>query len=68
MAELEGLDLPHSVRDLVLRHQQNIADLVGRLHEFGLDDISIEAAVDPLIASYRSQLVEAMKALGFSNA
>lgn len=64
--EFAGLELPPSLRDLALRHQRNIADLVGRLHEVGLDDGTIEAAVDQLVASYRSQLVDAVKALGSS--
>lgn len=65
--EFEGLDLPQSLRDLAVRHQRNIAALVGRLRQVGLDDGTIEAAVDELVASYRSQLVEAVKALGLSH-
>ena len=64
MEEFEGLDLPQSLRDLALRQQRNVADLVARLHEVGLDDVTIEAAVDQLVTSYRSQLIDAVKALG----
>lgn len=62
------LDLPESLRDLAHRHQQNVADLVSRLRDVGLDIVTIEAAVDQLMASYRVQLVEAMKALGLFHA
>lgn len=64
----EDLDLPESLRDLARRHQQNVADLVSRLRNVGLDAATIEAAVDQLMVSYRVQLVDAMKALGLSHA
>lgn len=64
MDELEGVDLPPSLRALALRHQRNIAELVGRLRDVGLDEATIEAAVDQLVESYRSQLVDTVKALG----
>lgn len=62
------LDLPEGLRDLARRHQQNVADLVRRLREVGLDDDTIDTAVDRLMASYRVELVEALKALGLSYA
>ena len=68
MDEFEGIDLPPSLRDLAKRHQRNVADLVGRLRDVGLDEATIEAAVDQLVESYRSQLVVAVKAIGLSNA
>lgn len=62
------LDLPESLRDLARRHQEDVADLVSRLRSVGLDAVTIEAAVDQIMASYRVQLVDAMKALGLSHA
>lgn len=61
------LELPPELRDLVRRHEQNVADLVNRLHAVGLDEPAIEAAVDQIMASYRTQLMEAIKALGLQD-
>lgn len=61
---LYGMDIPEGLRGLASRHQANLAELAARMRTFGLDEPAIEAAVDELIAVYRNQLIEAVKALG----
>ncbi|MBB3859440.1 hypothetical protein GGQ88_000680 [Novosphingobium hassiacum] len=63
-----GIEIPQELRDLADRHQGHIADLIGKLRTVGLDDNAIEIAVDQLMGTYRSQLVEAVKAVGGARA
>lgn len=61
---LYGIEVPPELRDLTLRHQTHIGELVTQLRTVGLDDAAIEAAVDQLIGTYRAQLIDAVKAMG----
>ncbi len=63
-----GIEIPRELRDLADRHQGHIADLIERLRTVGLDDSAIESAVDQLMGTYRSQLVDAVKAVGGARA
>ena len=56
-------EIPDELREVAKRHQQHVAELVSRLRSVGLDDQVIELSVDQLIASYRAELVEAVKTL-----
>jgi hypothetical protein len=63
---LDGLydvQIPDELRDVASRHQQHIAELILKLRSVGLDDATIERSVDQLIASYRAELMRAVKAL-----
>lgn len=57
-------EIPKQLQEVAARHQQHVAELVTRLEQVGMDEELIERSVDQLIASYRSQLLEAVKALG----
>ncbi len=59
-----GIEVPQELRDLADRHQGHIAQLIGQLRTVGLSDSAIESAVDQLMGAYRSQLIEAVKAIG----
>ena len=63
-----GMEVPDQLRELAERHQNHIAELVGKLRTVGMDDHAIEAAVDQLIENYRDQLVTAVKAIGATHA
>ena len=56
--------IPEQLREVASRHQEHVAELVAKLKNCGMDEDLIERSVDQLIASYRSQLLEAVKALG----
>lgn len=55
--------IPDELREVASRHQQHVADLISKLQSAGLDDQLIERSVDQLIASYRAELMEAVRAL-----
>jgi hypothetical protein len=57
------VEVPIELRDLATRHQQHVAALISKLRSVGLDDQMIERSVDQLIASYRAELLRAVKAL-----
>jgi hypothetical protein len=63
-ASLTDLDLPGELRSAVLRHQQNIADLVVRLRSVGMTEAAIQHSTDQLLESYRPELARAIGALG----
>ena len=58
-----GFQLPDELREVATRHQQHVADLVSKLRSSGMEDILIDQAVDQLVASYRAELLEAVKSL-----
>lgn len=63
-----GVEVPDELLRVSERHQQHIGELVVTLRSAGLTEQSIEEAVDQLVASYRSQLLEAVKAIGARHA
>jgi hypothetical protein len=63
------IEIPGELQAVASRHQQHIAELIAKLRSLGLEDALIERSVDQLIASYRGELMRAVKALkGHSNA
>jgi hypothetical protein len=56
-------EIPEELQQVASRHQQHVAELITRLQSAGLDDRLIEQSVDQLIASYRAELMGAVKAL-----
>lgn len=57
------ITVPDALREVASRHQQHVAELIAKLQAVGLDDQLIERSVDQLIASYRAELMQAVKAL-----
>lgn len=57
------IHIPEELREVAARHQQHVAELIAKLQAAGLDDQLIERSVDQLIASYRAELMKAVKAL-----
>lgn len=62
--ELYGFDVPERFREVTGRHQQHVAQLVERLRSTGMDDSLVELSIDRLMASYRSELLIAIKGMG----
>ena len=60
---LYGFQIPDELRDVASRHQLHVAELISKLRSVGLDDHLIERSVDQLVASYRAELLRAVKAL-----
>lgn len=61
---LYGIEVPSQLSELVERHKEHISELIVMLRTVGMDEASIEKAVDQLIAEYRVQLLQAVKASG----
>jgi hypothetical protein len=57
------VQIPDKLREVATRHQQHVAQLIESFRAAGLDDQVIERSVDQLIASYRAELMEAVRAL-----
>lgn len=57
------LPVPKQLIEVSSRHQQHIAELVLKFRKSGMDEILIEHSVDQLIASYRTELIAAIKSL-----
>jgi hypothetical protein len=55
--------IPAELQEVASRHQQHVAELITKLRSVGLEDQIIERSVDQLIASYRAELMRAVKAL-----
>lgn len=66
--DLSALDetfrgIPEALQPSVARHQANLARLLESLRAAGMDDATIETAVTTLMASYKQELLAAIKAL-----
>ena len=55
--------IPEELQAVAARHHQHVAELITKLRSAGLVDQLIERSVDQLIASYRAELMGAVKAL-----
>lgn len=58
-----GFDIPHQLLDVAARHERHIAKLIVQFRSIGMTDATIEQSVDQLIASYRAELIKAIKML-----
>lgn len=63
MDEIYNFRIPSELKEVASRHQQHVAELVAKLRSAGMHDDLVERSIDQLIASYRAQLLEAVKAL-----
>jgi|GEM_PF-6448465 len=60
---LANIDVPPELLPSVSRHRANLARLVEVLKTAGVEDTQIEASVNGVVASYRDELLQAIKAL-----
>jgi hypothetical protein len=63
LGSFADLMIPDALSAAVVRHQKHVSDLVVGLRAVGMSDSVIDHSVDQLIASYRAELVRAIKAL-----
>ncbi len=59
-----AFDVPDNLRDLTIRFEQHVAKLASQFRAFGMTEEVIGQNVDQLIASYREELVHAIKECG----
>ena len=58
------LSIPDELQTVAARHRQHLAELILKLRSLGFDEEAVGRSVDQLIASYRAELLEAIKTLG----
>jgi len=58
-----GLNVPPALAASINRHRAHVEQLATSLRAAGMPDAQIEASVSVLIASYRSELIPALKSL-----
>lgn len=58
-----GADVPEILRPSLERHRENLLRLVQSLHEAGVDEAQIELSVHTVVASYKAELLAAVKSL-----
>jgi hypothetical protein len=56
-----GLQVPESLYASMERHRANLVDLVRNLQSAGIGEAQIEASVSVMVASYREELLRAIK-------
>ena len=60
---LTGIEIPAALLPSLNRHRENLARLVLSLQSLGLDEKQIESSVSVIIASYKDELISAIKAI-----
>lgn len=60
---VEPLQIPAALQDSVLRHQTHLIELIANLRTAGVDEATIDASIQSLIASYSAELTVAIRAM-----
>ena len=55
------LEIPPELEESLQRHRENLARLVMSLRSAGVKDAQIEESVSVIVASYKDELIGAMK-------
>lgn len=59
----EDLSIPPELEESLLRHRKHIVELIVSLRSAGITEAQIEASVSVVIASYKGELLNAIKRL-----
>ncbi len=59
----EGLQVPEALYASLERHRENLVQLVRNLKSAGIGEAQIEASVSVIVASYREELLRAIKSM-----
>jgi len=57
------MQVPEALQASLQRHRENLARLVRNLQSAGISEEQIEASVTVLVASYRDELLRAVKSM-----
>ena len=60
---IEDCDIPTVLQASVDRHRVNLSRLITSLQSAGIDDARIEASVTAVVASYRQELLAAIRTM-----
>jgi len=58
-----GLEIPEELQASMERHRANVLNLVKNLQSAGISEAQIEASVSVIVASYREELLRAIKSM-----
>ena len=59
----EDLEIPDALQESLERHRQNLGRLVTSLKSAGVSDEQIETSVTVIVASYKEELLRAIRAM-----
>lgn len=57
------LTVPPALEDSLRRHREHLALLIVSLQSAGVSEVQIEASVSTIVASYKAELMEAIKSM-----
>lgn len=57
------LEIPEQLQQSLQRHREHLATLVTNLQSVGLSEAQIEASVSVMVASYKEELLRAIKVM-----
>ena len=55
------IDIPEPLQESLHRHRENLATLVANLQSVGVSEAQIEASISVIVASYKEELLRAIK-------
>ena len=58
-----GLQVPDALHASLQRHRENLAQLVRNLQSAGVGATQIEASINVIVASYRDELIRAIRSM-----
>lgn len=59
----EGFAVPNALQESLRRHREHLARLIVSLQSAGVSETQIEASVSAIVASYKAELMEAIKSM-----
>ena len=60
---LADIQIPEPLQESMQRHRENLVKLVANLQSVGVSEPQIEASVSVIVASYKEELLRAIKEL-----
>jgi hypothetical protein len=57
------MQVPEALQASLLRHRENLAGLIRNLQSAGISEEQIEASISVIVASYRDELLRAVKSM-----
>jgi len=58
-----NLDIPQPLEESIVRHRTHLAQLVHTMKTAGISDEQIEESVSVLVASYKTELMAAIRSM-----
>lgn len=59
----QGFEIPPQLEENLKRHRENLESLIRSLQMVGISEAQIEESVSVIVASYKEELMQTIKAL-----